>query len=504
MARAADHRIGRWLRSTLVKLAAAGLIFAVVPVLVYSVLAGAEARQNALLLRLVQDRGRLASVALAPLFDRFSPENAERLTDRVKDLAGASLSLKVLFRPAGAPADGFLLVASAPESDAPAARAAMGRLVQSGVLAPLGKSCDGDLPLALRMAPSSGGGEGDLLTYLAPRATAAGCWVVLTAQPAGTLPGAGIGRPYWQASAVRAAAAIYVLMAILILSLFTDIWRNLRRFRDVARAVVEGRGPASFARDNRMPELGEVAEDFDRMVVSLRRTEDVLRQAAEDNAHALKGPLAVIAQSLEPLGRAVDADNGRARRSLELIAQSVERLDELVSAARRIDEAIAGLIEAPRLRVDLSDLLVRLGRGYARLADERSLGLDLAVAPGIAVEGSEEMLETIVENLIDNALDFAPAGSRIQLGLAPEADGAVLAVADRGPGVGEGDLERIFTRHLSRRPAEAGDDRPHYGLGLWIVRRNAEAMGGRAWAEARPGGGLAVRVRLPRAGHGAE
>ncbi len=498
MMRATD-RIGRWLRSYRVKLIAAGLIFAIVPILVYRVLGDAQARQNALVLRLVQDRGRLASAALTPLFDRFSPKNAEKLAARVKVLAGTSLSLKVLFRPAGAAPTGFLLVASAPETDARAARAAMGRLVNSGVLAPLGKSCDGDQPLAFRMAPSAGGEQGELLTYLAPQATASGCWVVLTAQPAGTLPGARIGRPYWRAPAVRAAAAIYVLMAILVLSLFTDAWRNLRRFRDVARALMEGRGPATFARDNRVPELAEVAGDFDRMVAGLRRTEDLLRQAAEDTAHALKAPLAVISQSLEPLGRAVDPANQRARRSLELISQSVERLDELVSAARRIDETIAGLIEAPHLPVDLSDLLARLGRGYGRLAEERALGLDLAVAPGLAVAGSEDMLETIAENLIDNALDFAPPGSRIELGLTADGDEIVLSVADRGAGVAEADLERIFSRHLSQRPPEAGGDLPHYGLGLWIVRRNAEAMGGRVQAMARPGGGLKVDVRLPRA-----
>ncbi|OIQ92545.1 signal transduction histidine-protein kinase BaeS [mine drainage metagenome] len=495
---------GRWitrklvkaaLRSFAFKLAAAALIFAVVPLLIAQQVRLADRQRGDLLLHLIQEQGRLAGEALFPLLDRFSPRTAPALSGAVARLAAGGLSLKLLFRPAAARDGAFLLVASAPERGPAEGPAALARLAASGVLAPLAATCQGQSPLALRLPAGSGAQGQDLLTYLAPHATPRGCWVVLAAQPTGSLPERLIGRPFWRSPEIRAAASIYLLMAVLVLSIFIDAWRNLQRFRKVAQGM--GRKPApSFAEGNRIPELAEVAAGLDAMVGALSRSETLLRQAAEENAHALKGPLAVISQSLEPLRRAVPEADNRARRSLEVIGQSVERLDQLVSVARRIDEAIAGLIDCPRQPVALSALLRRLGQGYARLADERGLRLDLALAPGLVVAGSEEMLETIVENLLDNALDFAPAGSGLTLSLEAERDRLHLRVRDQGPGVAADQLERIFGRHVSRRPDQDGG--AHYGLGLWLVRRNAEAMGGGASARRAAGGGLEVTVTLPR------
>jgi len=489
------------LHSFAVKLALAALIFAVVPVLLYERFSVAEDQRNALMLRLVQEQGRLAGEAVFPLLDQFSPRNAGALNQAVKRLAEDGLSIKVLFRPPTTTGSGnFLLVASAPETSPQEGRAAMDRLASTGVLTHLNASCEGKAPLALRLPLGSDTDEGgDLLTYLTPHATANGCWVVLAAQPTGTLAGQAIGRPYWQAPEVQVAAAIYLVMAVLILSIFTDAWRNLRRFRDVARAMVQGRDETSFATSIHVPELAEVAWEFDAMVATLRRSEALLRQAAEENAHALKAPLAVISQSMEPLRRAVPPDNVRGQRALEVIIQSIERLDGLVSTARRIDEIIAGLIERPRRRLDLSALMGRLGGGYVRLAAGRSITLSLRLASGLVVAGDGDMVEIIAENLLDNALDFAPPGSMVTMELKSEAGQAQLRVTDHGPGVAEGELDRIFHRHLSRRPDSQGTTTEHYGLGLWIVRRNAEAMGGRAWASRNPAGGLTVTVSLPLA-----
>jgi two-component system, OmpR family, sensor histidine kinase ChvG len=496
------------LRSFAVKLAAVALIFAVVPLLIFLQLRGVEAQRSALMLHLVQEQGRLVGEALFPLLDQFTPRSADRIDREVKRVAeGGGMSIKVLFRPAQASGDrNFLLVASAPETGPAQARPAMERLVESGVLTHLAASCEGRSPLALRLAaPMDGavggaGADGELLTYLAPHGGRLGCWVVLTAQPTGTLPDRLIGRPYWQSPDLQIAVSVYLLMAVLVLSIFTDAWRNLRHFKTVARAVIRGKSQASFAEGNRVAELADVASDLDSMVAALRRSEALLRQAAEENAHALKAPLAVISQSLEPLGRAIPEDNARARRAIALIGGSVERLDSLVSAIRRTDETIAGLFELPRRPVAASDLLGRLGRGYVRMAAERSVALDVEIAPDLVVNGRDEMLEVIAENLLDNALDFSPTGGCVTLSLRRDGRMAVLKVRDQGPGVAESERERIFERQFSRRGEGQDGNVEHYGLGLWIVRRNAEAMGGTARAaNIAPNGGLEVTVEVPLA-----
>jgi two-component system sensor histidine kinase ChvG len=76
---------------------------------------------------------------------------------------------------------------------------------------------------------------------------------------------------------------------------------------------------------------------------------------------------------------------------------------------------------------------------------------------------------------------------------------AEFLIGDAGPGVPEQDLERIFERYFSHRPRDGGADgqTPHFGIGLWIARRNLEALGGTIRAENRHPHGLLVRVTLP-------
>ena len=120
--------------------------------------------------------------------------------------------------------------------------------------------------------------------------------------------------------------------------------------------------------------------------------------------------------------------------------------------------------------------------------------------------GGADLLETVLENIIDNAISVSPEDGEIKIDLKVYGRQAVLTVKDQGPGVQAQDLERIFQRYVSIRPREPdsdGDrafDEAHSGIGLWITRRNLEAIGGGVHAENAPGGGLMMVIRLPVAG----
>jgi len=117
------------------------------------------------------------------------------------------------------------------------------------------------------------------------------------------------------------------------------------------------------------------------------------------------------------------------------------------------------------------------------------------------VLGSEEMIETVLENLIENAVSFSPVGSEILIHLAHDGRFARLTVSDQGPGVPVGQIGRIFDRYYSERREEAAVETSvtYFGIGLWIARRNVEVMGGTITAENRVPCGLTVHVRLPLA-----
>src|ERR1700692_4644146 len=126
-------------------------------------------------------------------------------------------------------------------------------------------------------------------------------------------------------------------MVIITFSPLCGMGGGLRRFARQAQQIREQRRrTSSFAARNEIPELAEVAAEFDRRVDAPHPWAGAIRRAAEDNAHAFKTPIAVIRQSLEPLRRALPPENQRVRRAIDSIDRSLDRLDGLVASARAL------------------------------------------------------------------------------------------------------------------------------------------------------------------------
>ncbi|WP_449233687.1 sensor histidine kinase [Azospirillum doebereinerae] len=502
----------RWLwRSLASRLVLLTLVFLAVPVLLYDQFQRADEASQLLLLHSAQRQGELIARAMETELAGADRTALPTLSGTLARFADERTRLKLLVRPrAGSGAEAFYYVAAAPNLPTADLDAERRLLLDQGVLTRLGTSCAGNSTLAMRVPHASGGEE--VLSSITPIKTNFGCWALVTSHATEGYVASSLGRPYWRTPAVQAAAAVYLAMAVLVLAVLAGVWRNLHRFGDLARTIVNGEEPGdaqrnSFAARNTVPELSAVAEDFDRLVDTLRDSARSLRRAAEDNAHAFKTPIAVIRQSVEPLRRALPAEHPRSQRALAMIEKSVDKLDGLVSFARRMDEAAADLLAPTRRRVDLSGLVERMASGYTGLLAERQLHMRSRIDSGLTVRASEETLETIVENLVENAISFSPADGAVSVRLTRSGPWAELVVEDEGPGVDPANLERIFERYFSQR--EPGRGMPedeaaaqqagstHFGIGLWIVRRNIEAFGGRVRAENRPSGGFRMTVALP-------
>jgi two-component system sensor histidine kinase ChvG len=238
-----------------------------------------------------------------------------------------------------------------------------------------------------------------------------------------------------------------------------------------------------------------MARELDSLVASLRSSADELRRAAEDNAHALKTPVATIRHAAESLEGEVTGPEARER--LALVLRATDRLAEMVQSIRRLDVAAADAMLPNRARLDLSALLRALTDDYAVTARGNGVALVAEIAPDLKVIGDADLLETVFENVLDNALSFSPAGSRIVLAAARHDDRIEVTIEDQGPGVDPAMIERIFERHVSARPQSDQASGGHFGIGLWICRRHVAAHGGTIAAESRPAGGLCMRVTLP-------
>ena len=145
--------------------------------------------------------------------------------------------------------------------------------------------------------------------------------------------------------------------------------------------------------------------------------------------------------------------------------------------------------------IELTILLPVLVDEYRRRAEDRDVSIHVNVQPRLVIKGNDNLIETALENVMENALDFAPPGTVILVSVF--ADGSVvrIRVDDDGPGVEDENQDRIFGRHFSTRQSDGVDG--NFGIGLWIVKRNVEMLGGSVTGANRSNGGFRLEMTLP-------
>lgn len=478
----------RWWRSVRVQGVALLAVLVALPLLVAAVLGEADDERRRLVQATVAEAGAAIGTGLAAELEGASPADGARIEQVLARYDGQGRVIRVLLRPEQAAADAFYLVAAAPRIPREAMDGERRMLLEVGALPGAAGSCDAPEG-GLRMLPAGH----EVLTAVVAIAGRAGCWAVVIGTDAARLRGVADPDPYWQRPEARAALAIYGMMAGLIGLIFAGLWLSLLRMGRVAERA-EGRAEPGFAAAATVPELAGIARAFDAMVLRMRRGAEMLRQSAEANAHAFKGPIGTIRQALEPLRRSTGVAGW-----LAPVDAALNRLDGLVQAARVLDSQAADLLEPEMAEIDLSALVAAFAEGFAQSHPGRVVA---EVVPGVGVRGQEEALETVLENLVENALGFAPPDRPVRISLRQEGMEAVLAVEDEGPGVEPALLGRIFERYFSQRPPEGepggatgGDG--NFGIGLWLVRQNVRLMGGSVVAANRAPQGLSMTVRLP-------
>lgn len=332
--------------------------------------------------------------------------------------------------------------------------------------------------------------------------------VVAPVRAGGVIRGwVGVGRPLAAVaegvSAARWRLGTYSLLvaATMVAAgwwIATRLTHSLERLTQYVQAVRDGRAatpPVSSAH-----EVAALARAFEEMRVTLEGKAHVERYT-QALAHEFKSPLAAIRGAAELLAEnPPEADRVRftanVRTEAERLRQLVDRLLELAALeSRRAGAAMAELALAPTVRAAVD--AARAG------ADARRVTLAVEVAPdaaAAAVRGEAFLLGQAVGNLVQNAVEFSPAGSAVTVTVRAAASVVEVAVEDAGPGVPDYALERVFERFYSLPRPDSG--RKSSGLGLSIVREIARLHGGEATLVNRPGGGARAVLTVPRAGSG--
>jgi two-component system sensor histidine kinase MtrB len=242
-------------------------------------------------------------------------------------------------------------------------------------------------------------------------------------------------------------------------------------------------------------EFGTWAERFNLMAGTLADTIRRLEAAQHQNrrfvadvAHELRTPLAALVAEASIVAEHLDDLPPQSRRAAELMVTDVRRLRELVEELMELSRFDASAEEVALEPVDL----VRLVRAIIA-AHDPSAGF-APPAPSVVIDTDPRRLDRILGNFLDNAREHAPA-TEVTVDLDIDDETIVLAVSDRGPGVPEDRLQRIFERFTKLDPSRSGGSS---GLGLAIAAEHAAVLGGYLQAMNRDGGGLRLELVLPR------
>jgi two-component system sensor histidine kinase MprB len=234
-------------------------------------------------------------------------------------------------------------------------------------------------------------------------------------------------------------------------------------------------------------EPGRLAGAFNAMLAALEASRDAQRQLVADASHELRTPLTAI------------------RANIELLQHAPEQLSEPERAAMLV--SARGQLED--LTVLVGDLVDLARPGEAPVEPPEDVRLDALVAEAVArarrhapgttftleaepcvVRGRRARLARAVGNLLDNAVKWSPPDATVEV----RVDDGEVTVRDHGPGIAQADLPHVFDRFY-RAPSARG--LPGSGLGLAIVKHVADGHRGTVHAEAAPGGGTLMRLRLP-------
>ena len=234
-------------------------------------------------------------------------------------------------------------------------------------------------------------------------------------------------------------------------------------------------------------------------VTELRRLERVRQDFVANVSHEFKTPLTAIQGFAETLLSGAMDDSRSNRRFLEIIRDHAVRLARLTNDLLKLARIEAGKLEVEFFPVQLLEVIERSAETTLLKASQKQIALEVDAPPGLPmVRGDASLLRDVLQNLIDNAIQYTPEGGRIQVNATVGAREVVVCVADTGIGIPLVDQERIFERFYrvdAARSREAGGT----GLGLSIAKHIVEAHGGRLWVESEVGRGSKFFFSVPLA-----
>jgi two-component system sensor histidine kinase ChvG len=292
---------------------------------------------------------------------------------------------------------------------------------------------------------------------------------------------------------------LYQAMAALVAAMVLGRWlvKPLERLAKAAQSY-PGQPLAPPELLSRKDELGQLARSMAELAASLevRRREAV--DLAGELAHEFKNPLATISAAAEHLGTTRELTDEKRQLLANASTAAAGRLLTMTEALLSLAKLEAGLPQEPRARVGYRAFVEALISEYRGALHPKPIAFEVQIDPTVdQVLLAPDAWERLLRNLLDNAIVHALAGAgaaRVQVMVRVTPSGVLTSISDSGPGVSEGNRDKIFRRFFTVRPEGAA---PGTGLGLTIAQAIASAHGGKVELVSPPGVGATFQVLLP-------
>lgn len=244
-------------------------------------------------------------------------------------------------------------------------------------------------------------------------------------------------------------------------------------------------------------EIGALGKTFNDMADAILRNQQTRRDFFANVSHELKTPLSCVKATTEALLDGIATNDQERTHYLERILAETDRMSRLVHDITDAEQLESGKMFMKQERIDLATLLINQADKIEPLLKKKSLSLLLRVETDKRyIVGDAGRFEQVFDNLLSNAIRYAPAGSHIGLILTEENEWLRVCVSDQGEGIAEEELPLIWERFYrvdKSRDRSAGGS----GLGLPISRGIMEAMGGTITVQSKKGKGTTFLIRIP-------
>lgn len=308
---------------------------------------------------------------------------------------------------------------------------------------------------------------------------------------------------------LKTGTAIFIaaLVGSLLVGLFA-IWlitKDLRQVVEVVRRFQEGERKARIANagDKDLAVLAAtfngMADTIEANIEELKSLENLRRELIANVSHDLRTPLAIMQGYVETLLMKNELPSEERRRYLQIVLDSSEKLSHLIAQLFEYSKLEARQVQPLKEPFFIGELAQDVFQKYQILAKQKGIRLSLDQPQKLPLVFADlALVERVVQNLMDNAIKFTPAGGEVKIALRETEKSVEVRIADTGPGIAESEQSAIFERY--RKASPISHQTGGAGLGLAIVKKILELHDASIRVQSRLNEGTAFMFQLPAYG----